>query len=278
VVDYEAVSEDDPVTGRRFLTESAYADDRHIRTRMGIWSYAEAPVNAAWRISPFPWDGTQVVADVGCGNGFDLRQIVPQGRCRHAFGVDLSAGMLRTLDELLPTGRLTLLQADAQRLPLGDGQVDVALCMHMLYHVPDVPAAVAELRRIVRPGGTVLASTNGADSLSEMYDLLDAAISGQLGRPASAKPADSFTTETGGAFLEGRFSEVTLHRYDVPLALPDARAVTAYLDSVREPILSQVGQFDFDEALGDVAARVDRVVGTDGCFRTVIRSGVFVCR
>ena len=32
--------------------------------------------------------------------------------------------------------------------------MDVALAMHMLYHVPDVPAAVAELRRIVKPGGT----------------------------------------------------------------------------------------------------------------------------
>jgi SAM-dependent methyltransferase len=42
-------------------------------------------------------DGTQVVADVGCGNGFDLRQHVPGGRCRHAFGLDLSGGMLRSL-------------------------------------------------------------------------------------------------------------------------------------------------------------------------------------
>jgi SAM-dependent methyltransferase len=278
VVGWEAVSDDDPVTGRRFLTQSAYADDRHIRTRMRIWSYAEVPVDPGWRISPFPWDGTQVVADVGCGNGFDLRQIVPQGRCRHAFGVDLSAGMLRTLGELLPTGRLTLLQADAQRLPLADGRVDVALCMHMLYHVPDVPAAVAELRRIVRPGGTVLASTNGAGSLSEMHDLVGAAISGQLGRPAGAWAPDSFTTETGGAFLEAAFSEVTLHRHDVPLAFPGPQPVTAYLDSVREPILRQVGPLDFDAVLDDVAARVERVVAADGCFRAVIRSGVFVCR
>jgi SAM-dependent methyltransferase len=105
-----------------------------------------------------PWDGTQIVADVGCGNGFDLRQIVPQGRCRHAIGFDLSAGMLRSLEDLRQSGGLSLVQADAQRLPLPDRSVDMAMAMHMLYHVPDVPAAIRELRRITKRDGTVLAS------------------------------------------------------------------------------------------------------------------------
>jgi SAM-dependent methyltransferase len=94
------VSENDPVTGRRMLAGSAYADDRHLRSRMSIYAYAETAADPRWRTSLIPWDGTQVVADVGCGNGFDLRQIVPQGRCRHAIGLDLSAGMLRSLEDL----------------------------------------------------------------------------------------------------------------------------------------------------------------------------------
>ena len=106
------MGDDDPVTGRRMLTRSAYADDRHLRSRMAIFRYAEAPADPGWRISPVAWDGTQVVADVGCGNGFDLRQLVPGGRCRHAFGLDLSGGMLRSLEELAgSSGRLTLIQA-----------------------------------------------------------------------------------------------------------------------------------------------------------------------
>jgi len=100
------------------------------------------------RTSLVPWDGTQVVADVGCGNGFDLRQLVPEHRCRHAFGLDLSAGMLRSLEDLRHTGRLSLIQADAQQLPLRDSSVDVALAMHMLYHVPDIPA---NAERFTRP-------------------------------------------------------------------------------------------------------------------------------
>jgi ubiquinone/menaquinone biosynthesis C-methylase UbiE len=271
--------EDDPVTGRRTLTRSAYADDRHLRSRQAIWAYAERPVNPRRRTSVVEWDGTQLVADVGCGNGLDLRPLVLERRCRHAFGIDLSPGMLRSLEDLRRSGRLSLIQADAQRLPLRDQGVDVAMAMHMLYHVPDVPAAVRELRRIVRPGGTVLASTNGDDTLAEVWDLVDAALSERLGRAVSARPALSFTTETGRAFLEAEFSDVTLHRNDLPLAFPGAEPVVSFLGSIREPILLDVGEaFDFDGMLSDVAARVEQVVQAHGRFRATGRAGVFVCR
>jgi SAM-dependent methyltransferase len=272
--------DDDPVTGRRMLTRSAYADDRHLRSRMAIYRYAEAPPRPGWRISPVAWDGTQVVADVGCGNGFDLRQLVPGGRCRHAFGLDLSSGMLSTLEELArSSGRLTLFQADAQRLPLRDDGVDVALAMHMLYHVPDLPAAVAELRRIVKPGGTLLASTNSERGMAEVNDLFGAAVSDVLGRPVRGQPGNSFTTETGAAILATGFSDVTLHRHELPLAIPSAEPVVTYLDSIREPVLSYLGEpLDFDAVLGLVAARVEQVIREQGTFRAVNRSGVFVCR
>lgn len=270
---------DDPVTGRRMLTESAYADDRHLRSRMAIFRYAQTRPDPGWRTDPVHWDGTQVVADIGCGNGLDLRQLVPGGRCRHAIGVDLSAGMLRALADLTGTGRLTLIQADAQRLPLGDNSVDVALAMYMLYHVPDVDAAAAELRRIVKPGGTVLAGTNGSDTMAEVHGLLDAAVSRAIGRPVRALPALSFTLETGHAILARQFSSITTYRKDGTLAFPSAQPVVGYLDSVREPVLRLVGEpFDFDAVLDDIAGRVDRVIAAEGSFRTTTRSGVFACR
>jgi SAM-dependent methyltransferase len=261
------------------LTGSAYADDRHLRSRMAIYAYAETAANPRWRTSVIPWDGTQIVADVGCGNGFDLRQIVPQGRCRHAIGLDLSAGMLRSLEDLRQSGRLSLVQADAQRLPLPGGSVDVAMAMHMLYHVPDIPAAIRELRRITRPGGTVLASTNGSASLAEITDLLDAAISSQLGRPVRAMPDLSFTTQTGTALLSREFSSVTLRTHDVPLSIPSVQPVISYVGSIREPIVAWIGEpLDFDAVLGDIAVKVEQVIKAQGSFRTTSCGGVFICR
>jgi SAM-dependent methyltransferase len=274
------VSDDDPVTGRRRLTRSQYADDRNIRSRMAIFRYAETAGDPGWRTSVIPWDGTQIVADVGCGNGFDLRQIVPQGRCRQAIGLDLSAGMLHTLQDLREAGGLSLVQADAQRLPLPGRAVDVAMAMHMLYHVPDIPAAIRELRRITRPGGTVLASTNDSTSLAEIHDLVDATVSGQLGRPAQAMPGgDRFTTQTGAPLLSREFSSVALRARDVPLSIPSAQPVVAYVNSMREPIATHIGEpLDFDAVLDDVTGRVEEVIQARGSFRTSSRMGVFICR
>jgi SAM-dependent methyltransferase len=273
------VSDDDPATGRRFLTGSQYADDRHIRSRMAIYAYAETPANPRWRTSAIPWDGTQIVADVGCGNGFDLRQIVPQGRCRHAIGIDLSAGMLRSLADLRQTGSLALIEADAQHLPLPDQTVDVAMAMHMLYHVPDIPAAVGELRRITKPGGTVLASTNSPAHLAEIDDLLHAAISSQLDRPVRAMPALSFTTQTGADVLSREFSSVTLRTVDVQLSIPGAQPVIDYVASMRGPVLARIGEpLDFDEVLRDIAVKVERAIKAHGSFRATSHMGVFTCR
>jgi SAM-dependent methyltransferase len=226
-----------------------------------------------------PWDGTQIVADVGCGNGFDLRQIVPQGRCRHAIGLDLSAGMLRSVADLRQSGRLSLVQADAQRLPLPDRSVDVAMAMHMLYHVPDVPAAVRELRRITKRNGTVLASTNSSAHLAEINELVTAAISSQLDRPVRAMTPDSFTTQTGTALLSQEFSSVTLRTLDLSLSIPAAQPVITYVASLREPTLAWIGEpLDFDAVLDHIAMEVEQAIQAQGSFLATTHMGVFICR
>jgi SAM-dependent methyltransferase len=48
-----------------------------------------------------------------------------------------------------------------EAIPVEDASFDVVLCLQVLEHVPDPPAAVRELRRVVKPGGRVLASTHG---------------------------------------------------------------------------------------------------------------------
>lgn len=219
------------------------------------------------------------MADAGCENGFDLRQLVPAGRCRYGIGIDVSPGMLRSLDDIRRSGRLCLVQADARQLPLADGSVDVSLAMHMLYHVPDIAAAVGELRRITRPGGIVLASTNSAGSMSEIHGLFDTVVSELLGRPVSALPPLKFSAETGAAILGQHFSDVTFRQQDVPLSFPGAGPLVAYLNSVRDPIVSYVGElFSFDAALEEFAARVEQGVHVQGSFRATSHSGVFVCR
>ena len=63
---------------------------------------------------------------------------------------------------------------DVQEPPFEDASFDVVVAAWMLYHVPDLDRAVAELARVLRPGGRLVATTNAADHLQEMLELAGA--------------------------------------------------------------------------------------------------------
>jgi SAM-dependent methyltransferase len=71
-------------------------------------------------------------------------------------GVDCSAAMLAIARRKVPQADFRI--GDLTRLPLQDGSVDVAVCALALTHRPDPEPAIAELARVVRPGGTIVLS------------------------------------------------------------------------------------------------------------------------
>jgi len=98
--------------------------------------------------------------DVGTGTGEVLRQLSRRpGRPREVIGVDTSAAMLARVPEL-PTP-WSVRQGDARDLPFADGEFDVAVVSYVLHVLPraDLPLALRELARVVRPGGRIVTIT-----------------------------------------------------------------------------------------------------------------------
>ncbi len=95
------------------------------------------------------------VLEVAVGTGANLPYYSPEV---DVTGIDLSEGMLgRARVRARAEGlNVDLRQGDATRLPFGDNEFDAVVCTFSLCSIPDVPAAVAEMRRVVRPGGDVL--------------------------------------------------------------------------------------------------------------------------
>jgi SAM-dependent methyltransferase len=99
------------------------------------------------------------VLDIACGAGFGLvmlRQVVAR-----AIGMDLDAEGLAAARRTHPG--LALARADGVRLPLKDGQMDAVVSFETLEHIPDAEALLAELRRVLRPGGQLVLSTPNRD-------------------------------------------------------------------------------------------------------------------
>jgi ubiquinone/menaquinone biosynthesis C-methylase UbiE len=98
-----------------------------------------------------------VVADIGTGTGFMLIGLAPLVRC--AYGFDSSAEMLRVAQSNLDAkgiANVELRQADGLTLPLGDDAVDAVFANMYLHHIVEPPLALAEMRRILKPGGRLV--------------------------------------------------------------------------------------------------------------------------
>jgi ubiquinone/menaquinone biosynthesis C-methylase UbiE len=100
------------------------------------------------------------------------------------IGVDLSAGML---DRARAAGAWPLLQADATRLPVAAGSIDVVVSRGVLHHLPDVPAALAEWRRVLRPGGAVVVAAEPTPAVERHAGPLVQALLAALHRPLTAE-------------------------------------------------------------------------------------------
>jgi arsenite methyltransferase len=98
------------------------------------------------------------ILDVGCGPGFYCRELLADvARDGSVVGLDASAPMLAlAADRCRGHGNAAFQEADATSLPVEDASFDGALCVQVLEYVPDLPAALGELYRALKPGGRVV--------------------------------------------------------------------------------------------------------------------------
>lgn len=95
-----------------------------------------------------------VALDAACGTGRHSAYLASLGHT--VIGVDSSAAMLDRAREKVPGGEFH--QAELHDLPLPDDRVDLVVCALALMHVPDIEPVLAELVRVLRPGGSLVIS------------------------------------------------------------------------------------------------------------------------
>ncbi len=200
------------------------------------------------------------VLEVGCGPAAiweaNLDRIDPSWKLTLT---DFSAGMIEAARRVLGD-RAEYLVADAQELPFPDASFDVVLANHMLYHVPDRPKALAELARVLVPGGMLHAATNGEGHMRELDELVPAW--------SFAQHTDDFGLETGVAQLEPFFMDVRVERHACDLEVTEAGPVVAYVRSSHT--------FRGDPEI--VRAPVEAAIEHDGVFRIRKSQGVIHAR
>jgi ubiquinone/menaquinone biosynthesis C-methylase UbiE len=285
------------------VRDTLYGDPAKLTARIDLqrrFSVNPVPV-PDWELGLVDLSQVRRALDAGCGTGVFLlplaRRLVPRGAS--VVGLDLAEGTLgqaraRVQAEGLP---VECLIGDVEALPFADGAFDLVLANYMLYHVPDLDQAIAELRRVLRPGGTLLAATNGQDHMRELWQLQAESLI-RLGIPhqrvadlterAQAAATFSFRLENGAEHLRRAFASVRLERYPDELRVTEVEPLVAYRNSLLglERMVTHAYSTATDDeramrrtqAMESFRAIAEERIATDGAIRITKDTGAFVAR
>ena len=152
------------------------------------------------------------IVDVGSGTGI-YTALLADSLGAEVVGVEPSAGMRSVAEAEQPRPTVRYIAGRAEALPLADASCDGALLSNVIHHIADIPAAAAELARVLRPGGALLVRGALRDTLERMphFEYFPEALEIAI---ASA-PSDS---DAIGALTEAGFEEVARERVQQPTA------------------------------------------------------------
>lgn len=186
----------------------------------------------------------RVIVDLGCGPGGGARAMQQRWPKARVLALDLalpmlkrqtedheSAGLIRALTRPFVSLRGAApmrICADARALPLADHCVDLLFSNLCLQWIEDLPAVFAGFRRVLRPGGMLVCSTFGPDTLHELRGAFAAADTVPHVSPFAS------IAQFGDALIAGGFrnpvldrDELTTHYPDLPTLMRELRAIGA---------------------------------------------------
>lgn len=272
------MSESTPKADKAYLTTRQYRDPSALNARGSL--------HARFGTNPYPWfrwlfdqlltltPTDARILEVGCGPAGLWAENLDRlpGGWRVTL-TDLSDGMVDAARARLqgaPDGVFTIQTTDVESLPFEHGAFDVALANHMLYHVPDRPTALGELRRVLWPHGALLAATNGLENMRELDDIIERAAPDARDSEWRASFRHHFTLENGAEQLAPFFEDIAIVPFADSLRVTDEAALVAYIESIDLPDLRAPGQ------LAALAALVhERMVADGGVFHITKSVGVF---
>jgi ubiquinone/menaquinone biosynthesis C-methylase UbiE len=263
---------------KQYLATRQYRDASNLNAR--------GRLHARYGTNPYPWfrwvfDQMLIVApdsarvlEVGAGPAGLWRENLDRLPAEWQVTLtDLSVGMVAEQRAALSVPTFDLAVADVEALPFADASFDLAVANHMLYHVPDRPKAIGELRRVLRPGGALIAATNGAGNMRELDSLVLAVAPDAVTAEWKASFRHPFTLENGGEQLAPFFDPIEMRHYEDGLAVTEVDPLVAYILSIDAP------GFREPEMIAAFTARVrDLLAQHDGVFQITKRVGLFTAR
>lgn len=182
-----------------------------------------------WLFRQMPLKPGMKVLELGCGNGaLWLENLSHIPSVISILLSDSSEGMVREVQHKLSEDRRFSFQTiEMDHIPCPDQSFDLVIANHVLFYSNDLDQTLREIRRVLKPEGTLAASTYGAKHMKEITQLV------QEFNPeihlASENLYDQFGLENGEAILKPYFGSVISRRYEDSIEISEADPLISYI-------------------------------------------------
>ncbi|MGA4844630.1 class I SAM-dependent methyltransferase [Streptomyces sp. G45] len=267
----DPVPHDPAMTDRAILAGSAYRTERDLAARQSLYRWQTPSYDLPALVAEQLHSVRGSVADIGCGNGKFIKRLMRDRPDLRLLGLDVSPGILDGVPRPVAV-------ADAARLPLRTASLGAALALHMLYHVENIPAAGAELGRVLTEPGIVVASTNSERDKAELDQLWVQAAGDVLGvekGPSRISLSARFSLEKAPDMLGAVFSKVETIPLLGTIAVTTPDPVIAHMASYRA--WASQHEVPFDETIARAHTIVTDHIARHGAFTITCLGGILVC-
>lgn len=213
-----------------------------------------------WVAEELDWNGIHDVIDIGCDAGWfwcSTKGSVP--RAVNLTLIDASDHMQKeayknvsACDHFQSVASDT---ADAPALPHPENSFDIAIMMHMMYHVTDPRRAIDEAARVLRPNGRIAITTNDVTNLKSIYEIGCDVFGGAPHDPATT----IFGPQDAIKILSDQFKDIQLHEFNDTYTVADAEDIVHYLTSF--PPGNQSDADMIENARREITERLDASSG-----------------
>ncbi|WP_088014707.1 class I SAM-dependent methyltransferase [Gottfriedia acidiceleris] len=149
------------------------------------------------------------ILDIGCATGDFLIFLKENGHNGHLTGYDQSTEMIYDAIKISKQKNLTIewFVGDARKLPFTTNDYDWVVARHMLYHVPEVKNTIKGFKKVIKPDGGFIATTNSCFSLPRIQELCNNMLI-EFGFPERTSPASPFCIENAKDILSTTFENI----------------------------------------------------------------------
>ncbi|SCZ11123.1 class I SAM-dependent methyltransferase [Alkaliphilus peptidifermentans] len=252
--------------------EQQYSDDKNLSIRISLHNkYSTNKYGYSnWIFDFYQFFNGCKILELGCGNGIVWEKRInrlPVGT--NLVLSDFSIGMVELVKEKFKgNSNVSTEIIDIQEIGYSDNTFDIVIANSMLYHVPNLPKAVSEVYRVLKPNGKFYASTTGVNGMTKYLHEKLKEFNPEI--DAFGDDSFSFTLQNGNDILSSKFNNINVYEYKDSLEITETVDLISWILST-----NSMSEIDKSKIVG-LDTFFGRCKDKNGIIKIPKQAGMFV--